>query len=251
MESGDQSANSTAVDSSQPEGQTMLPSLANYIERIRSIAYGGDDSLKQSVLASFTAERLAEAENQLEAVPKAEVATAQTARVQERTTERVATMPIAVSNPQDAAEREATQIASAVVCGRSVNVGQANTQEILNRQVGEALVAAGSGLLVTEAELAPGEVVTGPPGWVVGGVVLLAAVGLLAAGYLLTRSKVCPPCPAAPPIEIDRVPPSSPHFPCPGDHWHFRVYNQNPQTCDCFLSGRLFGGCCGIPGAPC
>jgi len=80
-------------------------------------------------------------------------------------------------------------------------------------------------------------------------------VGLGVATYTVatssTTARTCPPCPANPPPEIDRVPPSDPHFPCPGDHWHYREYNQNPQTCVCHLSGRKFGGCCGTPGAPC
>ena len=79
----------------------------------------------------------------------------------------------------------------------------------------------------------------------------ILAFGLVAAGVAVMSRPACPPCPANPVAEIDRVPPSAPHFPCPGDHWHYRVYNQNPATCQCFLSGRLFGGCCGLPGAPC
>ena len=68
---------------------------------------------------------------------------------------------------------------------------------------------------------------------------------------LLTRPP-CPPCPPPPPPQIHRVPPSKPHFPCPGDHWHYFKYNQNPVTCQYYLQ-RLFGGCCGTgdPNAPC
>jgi RHS repeat-associated protein len=55
--------------------------------------------------------------------------------------------------------------------------------------------------------------------------------------------KGCPPCPAPPPPEIDKVPPSRPHFPCKGDHWHYWVYNQEPPpTCTCHRK-RMFGGC--------
>ncbi|WP_158860101.1 eCIS core domain-containing protein [Lunatibacter salilacus] len=81
----------------------------------------------------------------------------------------------------------------------------------------------------------------------------ILAVGLVAAGVIIATAttRTCPPCPTNPAPEIDIVPPSTPHWPCPGSHWHYRVYNQNPTTCECFLSGRLFGGCCGIPGAPC
>ncbi|HSB52881.1 MAG TPA: hypothetical protein VLD58_00930, partial [Gemmatimonadales bacterium] len=56
-------------------------------------------------------------------------------------------------------------------------------------------------------------------------------------------SCTCPPCPANPDCEVDPVPPSRPHWPCPGDHWHFQVYNQVPYPdCRCFLSSRQFGG---------
>ena len=81
----------------------------------------------------------------------------------------------------------------------------------------------------------------------------ILAVGLVAAGVIIATAttRTCPPCPSNPAPEIDIVPPSTPHWPCPGSHWHYRVYNQNPTTCQCFLSGRLFGGCCGIAGAPC
>jgi Domain of unknown function (DUF4157) len=80
----------------------------------------------------------------------------------------------------------------------------------------------------------------------------ILAVGLVAAAVIVTTAtRVCPPCPAPPPIDIDRVPPSTPHFPCLGDHWHYYQYNQNPVTCACYGPRRMFGGCCGFPGAPC
>ena len=54
----------------------------------------------------------------------------------------------------------------------------------------------------------------------------------------------CPPPPPPPPCRVDLVPPSRPHFPCTGDHWHYRVYNQGPPpACQNFLSGWLFGDC--------
>lgn len=48
----------------------------------------------------------------------------------------------------------------------------------------------------------------------------------------------CPPCPAPPPPRTDQVPPSRPHFPCPGDHTHVyrMVSRQNPRTCQCFCN---------------
>jgi hypothetical protein len=30
-------------------------------------------------------------------------------------------------------------------------------------------------------------------------------------------------------------------------HWHYDVYNQNRQNCDCFLAAHRFGGCGAAP----
>lgn len=51
------------------------------------------------------------------------------------------------------------------------------------------------------------------------------------------KKKKCPPC--VPPVgtisfEVHRVPPSKPHWPCPGDHVHFFQQMQNPINCQCF-----------------
>lgn len=85
----------------------------------------------------------------------------------------------------------------------------------------------------------------------------LAALGILAFGLgfaigaaIASQVRICPPCPSPPPPEIDRVPPSRPHYPCPADHWHYYVYNQNPTTCVCYGPSREFGGCC-TGGLPC
>lgn len=85
------------------------------------------------------------------------------------------------------------------------------------------------------------------------GTLIGAGIGLIVMGgiaiYAATRSeptyeeKTCPPCPAPPPNEIDKVPPGRPHHPCPGDHWHYYEYHQNPKTCQCFGPYRKFGGC--------
>jgi hypothetical protein len=116
----------------------------------------------------------------------------------------------------------------------------------------EWLMGAGAAMLETDAALAPEEAVAGPPGWVVAAGLGILGAAALGVGYALSdTNKPCPPCPPDPPKEIDRVPPSAPHYPCPGDHWHYQRYNQNPQTCQCFLSGRLFGGCCPDPSVPC
>jgi hypothetical protein len=106
----------------------------------------------------------------------------------------------------------------------------------------------------------------GPPGWVLFGVVTVVTLG---AGALLIADSIdnasddadqtasdsttdascatCKKCPeCSPPAgteeleRIDRVPPSRPHYPCPGDHAHYRVMRQNPRTCACFWNkGRV------------
>lgn len=52
------------------------------------------------------------------------------------------------------------------------------------------------------------------------------------------REGPCPPCPE-PPAREEHY--DHPHYPC-GAHWHYFVYNQNPNSCQCFLQ-RRFGGC--------
>jgi RHS repeat-associated protein len=59
-------------------------------------------------------------------------------------------------------------------------------------------------------------------------------------------NETCIPCPPGGPfpnVRIDKVPPSAPHYPCPGDHWHYRRYNQNPKSCRCYPSPWKLGGC--------
>ncbi|WP_376096855.1 hypothetical protein ACE7GA_05635 [Roseomonas sp. CCTCC AB2023176] len=68
----------------------------------------------------------------------------------------------------------------------------------------------------------------------------------------------CPAC--SPPTgtirveRIDRVPPSVPHHPCPGDHAHLVQMNQNPRTCACFWNKATPDVEClppgGMPGHP-
>ena len=235
-------------DQAQAGAQDLLDTVSQNIERVRAVAQGNDEAMKLSVLSAFTPQRLAAADNQLGVVPREANAPqgAPAADVQEKRPEEVATFSMEVSSPQDAAEVEADRISAAVVSGDSVRIGPTKPRAMMHRQVGEALVAAGSGLLVTDAELSPVEAATGPPGWAVAAGLAVTGVALIGIGYLLTRARTCPPCPAPPGPEIHR---DHTHYPCT-DHWHYFRYNQNPQTCQCFLQ-RLFGGCCGVPGAPC
>jgi hypothetical protein len=49
------------------------------------------------------------------------------------------------------------------------------------------------------------------------------------------KDRPCPPCTGQLPAgRIDRVPRSKPHFPCPGDHYHYFTWNQDPKTCKCY-----------------
>jgi Domain of unknown function (DUF4157) len=228
--------------------EPLLGVLAEGSQRIREAASSQDEAFKLSVLAAFNWENLLGAENNFEALPRDWVSNARPpSNEAAEPVGQLATMPMRVSTPSEPSEIEADRAAAQVLSGNSVSVMELGEQRLVQRQIGEALTAAGTAILVTDAELSPVEAGTGPPGWAVAAGLAVAGVSLLALGYVLTRTKPCPPCPPNPAPQIDRVPPSTPHFPCPGDHWHYQVYNQNPQTCQCFLSGRLFGGCCGQP----
>jgi hypothetical protein len=60
----------------------------------------------------------------------------------------------------------------------------------------------------------------------------------------------CPNPKPANEVQVDRVPPSRPHYPCPGDHWHCLEYHQVPYP-DCrIFKKRTFGGCLAQGAAP-
>jgi RHS repeat-associated protein len=76
--------------------------------------------------------------------------------------------------------------------------------------------------------------------------VRVPCVGTLEFAWCSCEPSPCAPCPPGGPfpnVRIDKVPPSRPHFPCKGDHWHYRKYSQDPVTCKCFPSPWLLGGC--------
>jgi hypothetical protein len=227
------------------ERNNAMRQSAGFIGQLRTVADGNDEALKQSVLAAFGPRHITKAIAQAEQKSMA-MEISQESR-------GLATMPEAISSPTDAAEREAVHVSEAVISGNNAPLVMVSAYpSTIHRDGGAAAALAG----LTAFELGGGaevEAVTGPPGWVVAGVVGLAIAGL--AIYVATTSttttKKCPPCPTPPGPDVDRVPPSAPHFPCPSDHWHYYEYNQNPVTCQCFGPRRLFGGCCGLPGAPC
>jgi type VI secretion system secreted protein VgrG len=69
------------------------------------------------------------------------------------------------------------------------------------------------------------------------------------------HERKCPPC--VPPVgtirveRVDRVPPSRPHAPCPGDHAHLVQRNQAPYpNCKCFWNKARPDVICLGPGDP-
>jgi hypothetical protein len=238
-----------AIDSATPSGAPhpagpALGAVSSALSQIRTAAGGSDERLKAQILMAFAPARLARAERETSAVVG-------TPTIEGSSDRKLAAMPLEVSTPHDPAEVEAERVASEVMAhgypDPSIRLGP----HIVSRDAATAL--AGASAAMTTFELAGGvevEAATGPPGWVVAGVIGLAILATAGAAYVLSRPKPCPPCPPNPAPRIDRVPPSAPHWPCPGDHWHYQVYNQNPQTCQCFLSGWLFGGCLPQGGVP-
>ncbi len=82
----------------------------------------------------------------------------------------------------------------------------------------------------------------------------LIALGILAYGLYMTSGSQAPatPCEPCPQPDPPQVHNDHSHGNCPGAHWHYFRYNQNPTTCVCY-NQRMFGGCCGEgdPEAPC
>jgi hypothetical protein len=123
---------------------------------------------------------------------------------------------------------------------------------VLRRQVGEVFVREFTRFAVTAGVVSQVDTPAPGPADLVALGILAFGLGFAIGAAIASPVRVCPPCPSPPPPDIDRVPPSRPHAPCPGDHWHYYEYNQNPTTCVCYGPYRRFGGCClGIPGLPC
>jgi hypothetical protein len=159
-----------------PQIQEHVQTLGATLEQMRVVAAGDDETLKQQVLAGFTSTHLEQAE-----------VVASSSEITQQSGVAIAKKALHVSNPQDQAEVEADHVAEAVMSGRptlSIAVPPPTARRwVLNRQLGEQLVAAGTGTLIMDAEVAPE---TGPPGWVVGGVVALAALAMIGVGLLMS-----------------------------------------------------------------
>ncbi len=100
----------------------------------------------------------------------------------------------------EALQSQGIATAEGLLATESVPV--ATTTVVEGATLADSLAAAGEGLLVLEAGGA-GEVeaATGPPGWIVGAVVLVAAGGLLLTAYLISPTKPAPV--AQPPASPD------------------------------------------------
>jgi hypothetical protein len=70
------------------------------------------------------------------------------------------------------------------------------------------------------------------------GAVAAGAAVIVLCGVLVPSDtkKQCPPCPN-PPGSESQLHTTHSHYPCPGAHIHHKAftYDQNPQTCKCFL----------------
>jgi len=170
-----------------PQAQQYVETLGTTLEQMRVAAGGKDEALKQEILAGFTADQIASAEEQAKAGVQVEGATTQVPIMQQSPT-GPAMESLQVSSPEDDVEVEASRVADLVMSGArmpSVAMRRPALGGIINRQLGPQLVTAGAAILVGDAEIAPE---TGPPGWVVGGVVALAALAVIGVGLLMSSA---------------------------------------------------------------
>jgi len=111
-----------------------------------------------------------------------------------------------------------------------------------------AVTVEGGLILISVVITAPAILITAVIGLILSTIAIVILLARIEASS--SSDSCCPACPAPPPPEIDRVPPSDPHFPCPGDHWHYFEYHQGPPpACICRLV-RKFGGCLPQGGFP-
>jgi hypothetical protein len=167
----------------------MIPGL---LIKLREVANGDNEELKLQTLAAFSPTKVREATDEVERTHHVSQTTP--VAVQEEESEGVATSRLQVSHPQDAAELEAVRVADAMVSGGPVSVGQTANRKVIHRSNGAAAALAG----LTAFELGGGaeaEAATGPPGWLVGGVILVAMAGLAiyVASTTTTTTTTAPP----------------------------------------------------------
>jgi len=173
-ESGGGDEDGGSMELKRQYGRQYLETMANSIPQLRAVANSSDDDLKLRVLAAFSPDMLKMTEMQIvgqEVSPSV--------NIQEQQPESLAAKPTQISNPQDAAEIEADHVANTVLLEGRAPAVQTTSGEVMSRQVGAALAAAGTFILTTEAETAPAGIAGGPPTWA------LYAAGAVVAGLLL------------------------------------------------------------------
>lgn len=170
---GDSSASGPTAGAEAADVQRHVDTVGQMLERLREVAAGADEGLKTSVLSALSAQGARQAEAKLESQ----------VRVERREPAGVAASSLSVSQPQDAAELEAERVAESVVSGGPVTVQHQGAA--IHRQAGAAAIAWGVTTLEVDAVTAPE---TGPPGWVIGGIVALVALAAIGAGYVLMAS---------------------------------------------------------------
>ncbi len=226
----------SSIDDTEQQGDQFIGAVPAQLDSLRAVAAGDDESNKLAVLAAFSDDNVSAAQQMIASAGPSTAPAPQAAP-----SASMAAYPLQLGHPRAPAEVEADQIADVVLRGGTVTSRSRIPSGTLSRQSS----AAAAPLIAVPAPAPPITAPVEAPWWAdllegIGGALLL----LLTFGALLKSDnpdQTCPPCPSPPPPEIDLVPPSAPHYPCPGNHWHYRVYNQDPVTCKCFLSGRLFG----------
>ncbi|MDZ8067110.1 MAG: DUF4157 domain-containing protein [Nostoc sp. DedQUE08] len=200
------STESTDNQPLQKEGQQHLDTLSHGLQQLRAAASSDDETLKLRVLAAFTPSAMqtaqTKASNQVQTASGSSLESSSTASIQ-RAPVGIATKSLTISSQQNATEIEADQVAKAVTSGKSVAVSQRSPEEKINRFAGgEELIALGTGLLVADAEAAPVEVATGPPGWAIGLGIAVAAVVIIGVGIAISSDTDIPatPEPEAKPV---------------------------------------------------
>ena len=156
--------------------------LGQGLTRLRAVAES-DEAQIAAVLSAFTAPRLEAAHAQVEqeggGTANSSLQVAQTAPA------GIAASPLAVSDPADPAELEAERNAAAV-SNSSLSAEQAAPREIAHRDFGASLVAAGTGILIADAEASPVEAATGPPGWALALAGAAVGAALIGVGVLMS-----------------------------------------------------------------
>jgi hypothetical protein len=252
-------ANTESADSIplQKEGQQHLDTLANGLEQLRTVAQSDDETLKKRVLAGFVPPAMqaaqAEASKQIQAGSGSSLQASSTAIVQ-RAPIGIAAKPLAVNSSQDATEVEADRVAKSVISDESLTINHQTPDESINRFAGaDDLIAAGTALLIADAEAAPVEAATGPPGWVIGVGVAVAGVALIGIGYALSSSNDSEPITTPAPAPEPSATPAPIPVPIPVPAPQTRRWPN--QTCEDNvldqLQAEMHRICDAIPGDSC